>query len=511
MKLKIAEWLKKHKDRILNRLDPEDRWIPETPVIGASNIDYDVADRTQAISHGGIGAMHLIVKTTGLAEAIDDRLHVLKVHLPYHESDHVLNIAYNILSGGTCLEDIEYRRNDENFLNALGAKRIPDPTTAGDFCRRFAQPHIEALMAATNDVRIGVWKQQPDSFFDEALIDADGTLAPTEGECKEGMDITYKGTWGYHPLVISLANTGEPLLIENRSGNRPSSEGAADRFDQAIDLARRAGFRRITLRGDTDFSQTRHLDRWDADGVEFVFGYDAQPKVVDIAETLPEETWAPLNRKEKYDIRTEPRARPENVRLRIIQDREFENLRLLREEVTEFDYKPSACGKTYRMVVVRKLISHERGQKVLFAEIRYFFYITNKREPTPREVVFLANTRCNQENLLKELKSGVHAMKLPVQDLNSNWAYMVMASLALTIKTWFALLIPVQGRWREKHEAEKREVMHMTFRSFLNAFMAIPAQIVRQARRIVFRVLGWKPTLPILFRTVAALRARLVL
>ena len=170
---------------------------------------------------------------------------MLKRHLPYQESDHVLNIAYNALSGGTCMEDIELRRNDEVYLDALGAQRIPDPTTAGDFCRRFEEDDVESLMDTFNKVRLKVWRQQPDAFFEEAVLEADGTLAPTTGECKDGMDVAYDGTWGYHPLLISLANTAEPLYLVNRSGNRPSHEGAAKRFDQAIALCQRAGFDQI--------------------------------------------------------------------------------------------------------------------------------------------------------------------------------------------------------------------------------------------------------------------------
>src|SRR5881398_4088885 len=102
-----------------------------------------------------------MVQTLGLPEVIDEKLHLLKIHLPYHESDHVLNLAYNALCDGTCLQDIELRRNDEVFLDALGARRIPDPTTAGDFCRRFRESDLRALQDAFHEVRVRAWKEQP--------------------------------------------------------------------------------------------------------------------------------------------------------------------------------------------------------------------------------------------------------------------------------------------------------------------------------------------------------------
>jgi hypothetical protein len=144
-----------------------------------------------------------------LPQAINRHLHVFKFHLPYHESDHVLNLAFNTLCGGTTLDDLELRRKDEAYLNMLGAARIPDPTTAGDFCRRFKRHNLQALQTAFDTVRLKVWAQQPREFFAQAIIEADGTLVTTDAECKQGIDISYKGTWGYHPLVLTLANTGE--------------------------------------------------------------------------------------------------------------------------------------------------------------------------------------------------------------------------------------------------------------------------------------------------------------
>lgn len=466
----------------------------------ASGVDYEVSERARGMGVGGIGAIHGLARRVGLVEAIDDALHLLKVHLPYHESDHVLNVAFNFLAGGRCLEDLELLRNDEVYLDALGTQRIPDPTTAGDFCRRFEVEDVEALMDAINEVRLRVWSEQPETFFDEAVIEADGTFVNSTGECKEGMDFTYQSGWGYHPLLVSLANTQEPLFLVNRPGNRNSPEGAASRYDQSIALCRRAGFRRITLRGDTAFSQTDYLDGWDTGDVRFVLGYSAAPNLVERARGLPEKAWKRLLRPPKYEVQTEPRTRPVNVKEQAVRARGYENLCLGSEDVASFPYSPTRCSKTYRMVVLRKNLSVEKGEKVLFDDIRYFFYITNDEETAAAELVREANARCNQERLIDELKNGVPALHAPVDNLVSNWAYSVMASLAWSLKAWFALTLLAKGRWKARHAAEKDAVLRMRFRTFVNELMRTPVQIVRQGRRTIFRVLGWSRWLSVFFR-----------
>ena len=495
------------KQRIRRRLRRRNWKAQLEPMFRGRNLYYEGSDRVRGLGAGGIGAIHLLAQRTGLTAAIDESLRLLKVHQPYHESDHVLNIAYNILCGGQTLEDLEQRRQDEVYLDALGARLIPDPTTAGDFCRRFREEaDVEPLMAAIDQARLKVWRQQPAAFFAEAIVEADGTLAETTGECKEGMEISFAGRWGYHPLVVTLANTGEPLYLVNRSGNRPSHEGAAERFDQAIALCREAGFERILLRGDTDFSSTRHLDRWDQARVRFVFGIDAMPNLVELATGLSPRAWKRLERPAKYEVETRPRSQPVNVKERIVVERGFRNLRLKSEDVAEFAYQPGACRRPYRVVVVRKNLSVEAGEWVLFDDVRYFFYLTNDAETPADELVFLANDRCNQENLIAQLKNGVHALRMPVGTLVSNWAYMVMASLAWTLKAWFALVLPEDGRWGEQYREEKRTVLRMEFRAFQQAFIAMPCQIVRTGRKILYRLLAWNPWQRVFLRGVEALR-----
>jgi hypothetical protein len=508
VKIIFRNWLDKCKRRITNRLDKSKDTLTFEPQFSASNIHYEASNRCGGISCGGIGAMHLLAKKIGLIEAIDQGLHVLKMHLPYQDSDHVLNIAYNPLCGGDCFQDIELRRHDENFLDALGTKRIPDPTTAGDYCRRFGRSDIYNLMDIFDNTRLKVWAKQPDNFLDCATIDMDGTKAGTTGECKHGMDISYDGIWGYHPLVLTLAQTGEALSIVNRSGNRPSHEGAALEVDRILLLLHKARFRKIVLRGDTDFSQTAHLDGWDHNPkIRFYFGYDSAPNLKEIADKLPPSAWRPLVRPTRYSVKTKPRRRPTNVKEQIVKERGYVNQRLVSEDVAEFDYQPTACRKVFRMVVVRKNISVEKGEQVLFPDERYFFYITNDRDCTAAEVVYEANDRCNQENVIAQLKNGVRALHASLDTLESNWAYMLMTALGWNLKVWWALMLPVTtGRWREKQLAEKEWVLKLEFKTFLNAFMLLPCQILTTGRKLVYRLLGWNPHLPVFFRLLDVLR-----
>jgi len=504
----IARQLDKRKRRIQRRLDKTDLRGCSQPILTASNIHYDISDRIRGIAHGGIGTFHLLARKLGLIERIDKRLHLLKIHLPYHESDHVLNLAYNALCDGTCFQDLELRRQDENYLDALGARRIPDPTTAGDFCRRFNRDSVFTLLDILDDTRLVAWADQPESFFAQAKIDMDGTLVGTDGECKKGMDIAYEGTWGYHPLVISLANTREVLRLVNRSGNRPSHDEAAEQVDKAVAVCFRGGFRSVLMRGDTDFAQTVHLDRWDADPrVRFIFGYDATPNLVALADALPERAWRKLERPPRCEVKTKPRQRPDNVKEAIVVARQFDNIRLNGEEVAEFAYRPTACSKTYRMVVVRKNLSRLKGEQMLIDEIRYFFYITNEWVLERDDIVLEANDRCDQENVLSQLHSGVRALKAPSGTLESNWAYMVMVALSWNLKAWWALAIPEgPGRWQERHREEKAWVLGLEFKTFVNAFVRLPCQIVRTGRRLLYRLLSWNPHQGIFFRVVSALR-----
>jgi hypothetical protein len=268
-------------------------------------------------------------------------------------------------------------------------------------------------------------------------------------------------------------------------------------MDRSVDLVSGV-FQKVWLRGDSDFSLTKNFDRWSEQGVSFVFGYDAMANLVKIADELAKSRWKRLHRPARYEVETEARERRANVKEAVVKEREFKNIRLKSEDVAEFSYRPTACERQYRMVVVRKNLSVEKGEAVLFDDIRYFFYITNDEKKSKQEMVLFANGRGNQENLIGQLKSGVNALRMPSSDLHSNWAYMVIAALAWNLKAWYGLLVPdgVKGA----------EIVGMEFKRFLLSFMQIPCQILNTGRRVVYRILTYSEHLKTFLATFEYLK-----
>jgi len=272
-------------------------------------------------------------------------------------------------------------------------------------------------------------------------------------------------------------------------------------MDRAVSWARDTNFARVRLRGDTDFSLTTAFDRWTREEVEFVFGIDAHPSFNRIAEGLDEKCYKPLERSAKWTVKTTPRTRPLNVKKAAVREKGYENRRLQAEHVAEVEYTPSKAEGKYRMIILRKNISVEKGEQHLFDDIVYFFYVTNitRSELSAEDVVRQANLRCNQENLIEQLKNGVKATRLPVAEFIGNWAYMVIGSLAWSLKIWLGLVLPKR--------LNASQLIKMEFRRFCNEVMQIPAQILNRGRRLIFRLLGYNKWLELLLEGSQHLKA----
>jgi hypothetical protein len=227
--------------------------------------------------------------------------------------------------------------------------------------------------------------------------------------------------------------------------------------------------------------------------VDFLFGMQAHRAVVSRAEQLPESAWKCLQRKEKYTtLSSQTRERNQNnEKQRIVVEREYVNLKLNHEDVAEFSHCPKKCKKSYRVVVLRKNVSKMKGENALIDEVRYLFYITTRYDLSAEEVIRCANQRCDQENIIEELKNGVNALRVPVYDLVSNWAYMVMASLAWNIKSWFAMMMHLRH--------DRQRYIAMEFRRFIRSIILIPCRVVRRARSVTIRLIGYQPSLDRLF------------
>ena len=363
-----------------------------------------------------------------------------------------------------------------------------------------------ALQEAVNRARLRAWAAQPASFWAQtARIDADATIVPTGAEAKAGIDIAYNGVWGYSALLVSLANTAEPLYLALHGANRPSHEGVVPLYDRAIALCRQAGFPDILLRGDTDFSLTTELDRWSSDGVRFVFGYNAWASMLGRAGAVPDEAYHELVARAERAIKTRPRARPANAKDAIVRARRY---KVLRQKHARRGQLLLPAGQVQKGLPGRRpaqgpLGRAGRGRAVQRVPLLLLHHqrLGADRRPGGRR----GPTRCNQENLIAQLKGGVRALHAPVNTLNANWAYMAMAAPAWSIKAWCAHLLPVEPPLGGPAQRPAPPTATDGFPYFPTAFIEVPCQVVKGARQVRWRVQSWNPWLGAFFRLLDAL------
>jgi DDE family transposase len=446
----------------------------------------EVDERSEVTPYGGLVIATAFLRRFKVAEIIDRHVQVFLLHLPYHESDHVLAQALNLYVGGTCIEDVANLQHSEAARRIIGACRIPDPTTGGDFLRRFHEKdhQLPGLRHAVDEVQSAVWRRlrrgrrRRDAGW--SIVDVDGHVKPLYGVQKEGADF-YKSTWCYQPLIVSLAGTGECLAIRNRPGSVRSSDGTAGVLDQVLPRVHERGGRML-VRGDSDFDRGDVRAACDRAGAYFAFvgrEFTDRPKLV---EQIPESAWNPFRtraHREQVERRQRPsyrsRRKKPNRRRQRARARNFTEKQLVKQWVAEVA-QTDADGKPYRLVIRRQLIEHRQGQRSLFDEYRYRYIVTDlPASVSTQDAVDLTYERCDQENVIAQLGSGLAAWRMPVAEFDGNSAWLEIARLAWNLGKWIALL------------ALPAEVVRWEWKRFRQAFVHAAAQVIRRSRQIVLR------------------------
>jgi hypothetical protein len=447
------------------------------PVFRTRRVRIEADRRGKTTAYGGLALAHKLVSWLGLAERIDSELVLLKLNLPYHESDHVLTHAYNMFVGGECIEDIASLQNSEAFRTLVGACRVPDPTTAGDFLRRFTTYHLGVVDGVLDELRAKVWKRLPRSRRRQATVDLDSSIKPVYGECKMGAAFSYKKTWSYHPLLISLAETNEPLRLINRPGNAGSAEGVEEALDPVLGRLKES-FEKVLVRGDSAFYRRELIKLCLAHEAEFALVMKASANVVSAAEALPEARWQPfVSRREEWRRNESGRCRRRRLRLRRVKARRrgYRTLSTTAEWVAEMRYRPTGMKQDFRVVIKRQLIREEK-QAEMFERYEYRFVITSLEDRSATDVVRAAYGRCAQENTIEQLKNGIAAMRMPTGELVANGAFMTAALIAWSLKSWLTLL------------ALPAEALGWEWKRFRQSFVHVAAKITMQARHVVARL-----------------------
>jgi len=476
-------------------VDPAELPWPETEgrVMRHPLLDLESDPRGEMTHYGGLVLAQQFVRRFRVAQQLDGALRLFRRHAPYHESDHVLALAYTLYADGTCLEDQAVLQGSEAVRRMVGACRIPDPTTAGDFLRRFKiVQDVEQLSGVIDEVEEAVWtklcgkERRGTKKRELALVDLDGHVKPLYGAQKEGADFSYNGRWSYQPLVVSLGGSGECLKVVNQPGNARSSDAAAKALRGVLPRVRRH-FRNAIVRGDTDFDRSDVYNAAMDEGAYFAIGARLYPKRAAQVEAIAKKDWEPFVPRAEREERSWPlrHGRTSNWRRQKAAERGYRTLRTVKQWVSEIAYQPHGLDSPCRMIVRRVLIEENDGQGALFKHFRYRLVLTNlPRSYTTRQVIDLTYQRCDQENVIEQFGQGIAGWRMPVAEFMGNSAWLQIARLAWNLGKWIAQI------------ALPSEVVRWEWKRFRRHFVYIAAKVLKSGRRWVVRLAGSHRFLP---------------
>ncbi len=469
------------------------------PVMRMPKLHVETEERATVTRFGGLGLPEQFCRRFGVAALLDEHVEVLKIHNPYHESDHVLAQALNLYVGGTCLEDMMYLQGDEAVLRMFGACRLPDPTTAGDFLRRFdTQEHPEALagLRHVNDELQGrVWRklsrrERRRRKRELCVLDVDSHIKQLCGVQKEGADFSYDGRWSYQPLFVSMASTGECQAAHNRPGNANSNAGA----DQVVDAVLHnvvEHFDHVLAGGDSGFDSQPLREVIEHHDGYFAFvgrGHEGRPEQT---AALPDKAFRPFATRAERQRRGrqsqrgyKPRRKKHNRRRQRARERNYKERLQTKQWIAETTYQPPGQPNVYRLIVRRKLIEHRKGQVHLFDDYEYAWVVTNLPDHfSAEDVIDHTYQRCDQENLIEQMGSGLAGWRMPVAEFDGNSAWLEIARLAWNMGKWIAQL------------ALPDEVVRWECKRFRLHYVLVPAQLIKRARQMWVRLMGPRSTI----------------
>ena len=468
-------------------VDPAELPWPETEgrVMRHPRLHLESDPRGEITHYGGLVLAQQFIRRFRVAQRLDGALRLFKRHAPYHESDHVLALAYTLYADGTCLEDQAVLQGSEAVRRLVGACRIPDPTTAGDFLRRFKSTQdVEQLSGVIDELEEAVWSKLAGKLRrhrkkrEFALVDLDGHVKPLYGVQKEGADFSYDGRWSYQPLVVSLAGSGECLKVVNQPGSARPSDAAAKAVREVLPRVRRH-FRNAVVRGDTDFDRSDIFKAVMEEKAYFAIAARLYAKRAALVEAIAEENWKPFVPRAEREERSgsSRHGRTANYRRQKAAERGFRTLRTIAQWLSEIDYQPHGLEAACRMIVRRVLIEETDGQGALFKHFRYRLVLTNlPRSYTPRQVIDLTYQRCDQENVIEQFGQGIAGWRMPVGEFMGNSAWLEIARLAWNLGKWIAQI------------ALPSEVVRWEWKRFRRHFVYIAAKVLKLGRSWVVRL-----------------------
>jgi hypothetical protein len=382
-------------------------------------------------SHAGLALLDDFAKQLGVAQILDEELHVKQRERGYREGDAVLSLSHNLIIGGSCLLDLDVLRGDVGTRQLLGQTYLMAPTTAGEFLRKFNIGDIHDLYRAQHRLQARVRAHQTATC---CTLDVDSSVYPQASSLKQGSVKAYNGDIGYHPFFVFWAEESELVFSHLRRGSAYTSS----KFEWCLKAAlkRLPTERPKKLRADSGLYDRKVVAFCEARHITFGITADQTAPLLAAVAAIPEVQWQDLTR---YEL----------------------------AQVAEFQYRPQQWPRTYRYIVKREL----REDKLHQLYFHYHVVVTNDETSSADHLLEWHLQHAAMENLIKEHKHGFSLEKLPTQNFHANWAYLLIGQLAFNLVAWFKKLILPS----DYHRATIKTIRHHV--------LNIAGKIVRTARQ----------------------------